>query len=86
VCCQDRATWSISAKSCRHQPATKREKLTPRQADLGRRAASPENNRDVRVDSGNLFTDRKDLESVVAAVDHGRPVYLRDVADQILAR
>ncbi len=43
-----------------------------------------ENNREVRVDAGNLFTDRKDLESVVVAVDHGRPVYLRDVADQIV--
>jgi multidrug efflux pump subunit AcrB len=43
-----------------------------------------ENNREVRVDAGNLFADRKDLESVVVAVDHGRPVYLRDVADQIL--
>jgi multidrug efflux pump subunit AcrB len=43
-----------------------------------------ENNREVRVDAGNLFTDRKDLESVVVAVNQGRPVYLRDVADQIV--
>ena len=43
-----------------------------------------ENNGEVRVDAGNLFTDRKDLESVVVAVDHGRPIYLRDVADQIV--
>ena len=43
-----------------------------------------ENNREVRVDAGNLFTGRKDLESVVVSVDHGRPVYLRDVADQIV--
>jgi multidrug efflux pump subunit AcrB len=43
-----------------------------------------ENNREVRVDAGNLFTSRKDLESVVVAVDHGRPVYLRDVANEIL--
>ena len=43
-----------------------------------------ENNREVRVDAGNLFTSKKDLESVVVAVDHGRPVYLRDVADQIV--
>jgi multidrug efflux pump subunit AcrB len=43
-----------------------------------------ENNREVRVDAGNLFTDRKDLEAVVVAVDRGRPVYLRDVADQIV--
>jgi multidrug efflux pump subunit AcrB len=43
-----------------------------------------ENNREIRVDAGNLFTSRSDLESVVVAVDHGHPVYLRDVADQIL--
>ena len=43
-----------------------------------------ENNREVRVDAGNLFTDRNDVGSVVVAVDHGRPVYLRDVSDQIL--
>lgn len=43
-----------------------------------------EDNREVRVDAGNLFADRKDLESVVVSVDHGRPVYLRDVADQIV--
>ncbi len=43
-----------------------------------------ENNREVRVDAGNLFTSRSDLESVVVAVNQGRPVYLRDVADQIL--
>jgi multidrug efflux pump subunit AcrB len=43
-----------------------------------------EDNREVRVDAGNLFADRKDLESVVVAVDRGRPVYLRDVADQIV--
>ena len=46
--------------------------------------AFAENNREVRVDAGNLFADRRDLESVVVAVDHGRPVYLRDVADQII--
>jgi multidrug efflux pump subunit AcrB len=43
-----------------------------------------ENNREIRIDAGNLFTSRQDLESVVVAVDHGRPVYLRDVADQIV--
>jgi hypothetical protein len=43
-----------------------------------------ENNREIRIDAGNLFTSRQDLESVVVAVDHGRLVYLRDVADQIL--
>jgi multidrug efflux pump subunit AcrB len=43
-----------------------------------------ENNREIRVDAGDLFTRREDLEAVVVAVDHGRPVYLRDVADQII--
>lgn len=43
-----------------------------------------ENNREIRVDAGNLFADQKDLESVVVAVSQGRPVYLRDVADQIV--
>jgi multidrug efflux pump subunit AcrB len=43
-----------------------------------------ENNQEVRVDAGNLFTRREDLESVVVAVDHSRPVYLRDVADRII--
>lgn len=43
-----------------------------------------ENNREIRIDAGNFFTSRQDLESVVVAVDHGRPVYLRDVADQIV--
>ena len=43
-----------------------------------------ENNREIRIDAGNLFTSRQDLESVVVAIDHGRPVYLRDVADQII--
>jgi multidrug efflux pump subunit AcrB len=43
-----------------------------------------ENNQEVRVDAGNIFTRREDLDAVVVGVDHGRPVYLRDVADQIL--
>jgi multidrug efflux pump subunit AcrB len=43
-----------------------------------------ENNREIRVDAGNLFTSRTDLESVVVAVNQGRPVYLRDVAEQII--
>jgi multidrug efflux pump subunit AcrB len=43
-----------------------------------------ENNTEIRVDVGNLFTRREDLEAVVVAVDHGRPVYLRDVAEQII--
>ena len=43
-----------------------------------------DNNQEVRVDAGNLFTRREDLESVVVGVVHGRPVYLRDVADKIV--
>ncbi len=43
-----------------------------------------ENNREISVDAGNLFTSSKDLESVVVSVDHGRAVYLRDVADKIV--
>lgn len=43
-----------------------------------------ESNREIRIDAGNLFTSRQDLEMVVVGVDHGRPIYLRDVADQII--
>ncbi len=43
-----------------------------------------ENNREISVDAGNFFTSTKDLASVVVSVDHGRPVYLRDVADKIV--
>jgi multidrug efflux pump subunit AcrB len=43
-----------------------------------------ENNSEIRVDAGNIFTRREDLEAVVVSVDHGRPVYLRDVADKIV--
>ena len=54
-------------------------------ANAGLQAGSfAENNSEIRVDAGNLFTSRADLESVVVAVDHGRPVYLRDVADQLI--
>ena len=42
-----------------------------------------ENNQEVRVDAGNLFTSREDLESVVVGVVSGHPVYLRDVAEKI---
>ena len=43
-----------------------------------------ENNQEVRVDAGNLFTSREDLEAVVVGVVRGHPVYLRDVADKIV--
>src|SRR5208282_3433614 len=42
-----------------------------------------DNNQEVRVDAGNLFTRREDLETVVVGVVRGHPVYLRDVADKI---
>ena len=44
-----------------------------------------ENNREVRVDAGNLFASSKDLEQVEVGVHQGRPIYLRDVADEIAA-
>ncbi|MGB7266248.1 MAG: efflux RND transporter permease subunit [Terracidiphilus sp.] len=54
-------------------------------ANAGLQAGSfAEDNREIRVDAGNLFTSKKDLESVVVSVDHDRPVFLRDVADQII--
>ncbi len=43
-----------------------------------------ENNQEVRVDAGNIFTSRADLEAVVVGVVRGQPVYLRDVAEQIV--
>src|ERR1035438_8883935 len=42
-----------------------------------------ENNQEIRVDAGNVFTSRKDLEAVVVGVVRGQPVYLRDVAEKI---
>jgi len=43
-----------------------------------------QNNQEIRVDAGNLFTRREDLEAVVVGVVRGRPVYLRDVAEKIV--
>ena len=43
-----------------------------------------QNNQQIRVDAGNLFTKREDLEAVVVGVVRGHPVYLRDVADKIV--
>ena len=43
-----------------------------------------ENNQEVRVDVGNIFTRQEDLEAVVVGVVRGQPVYLRDVADKIV--
>ena len=43
-----------------------------------------ENNSEIRVDAGNLFTGTEDLESVVVGVSQGRPVFLRDVAEKIV--
>ncbi|MGA3081992.1 MAG: efflux RND transporter permease subunit [Terracidiphilus sp.] len=43
-----------------------------------------ENNQELRVDAGNLFTNREDLEAVVVGLVRGHPVYLRDVAEKIV--
>jgi multidrug efflux pump subunit AcrB len=43
-----------------------------------------ENNQEVLVDAGNIFTSRADLEAVVVGVVRGQPVYLRDIAEQIV--
>ncbi|MDP9050860.1 MAG: efflux RND transporter permease subunit [Acidobacteriota bacterium] len=43
-----------------------------------------ENNQEIRVDVGNIFTRQEDLEAVVVGVVRGQPVYLRDVADKIV--
>jgi multidrug efflux pump subunit AcrB len=43
-----------------------------------------ENNQEVRVDAGNLFTRREDLGAVVVGVVRGHPVFLRDVAEKIV--
>jgi multidrug efflux pump subunit AcrB len=41
-------------------------------------------NQQIRVDAGSLFKRREDLEDVVLGISHGRPVMLRDVADEIV--
>ncbi len=46
--------------------------------------AFAEGNQEVLVDAGNLFRDTADLAGVVLGVANGRPVYLRDVADEIV--
>ncbi len=43
-----------------------------------------ENNQQIRVEAGNFFTRREDLEAVVVGVAGGHPVYLRDVADEVV--
>lgn len=41
-------------------------------------------NQQFRVDAGNFFESKEDLEQVVVSVNQGHPVYLRDVAEQII--
>jgi len=41
-------------------------------------------NQQFRVDAGDFFHSKADLEQVVVRVDHGRPIYLRDVAAEIV--
>src|SRR5579883_1991522 len=43
-----------------------------------------QDNRLIRVDAGNFFSSSQEVGDTVLAVDHGRPVSLRDVASQIL--
>jgi multidrug efflux pump subunit AcrB len=43
-----------------------------------------ENNQQIRVDAGNLFSKKEDLEGVVVGVVRNNPVLLRDVAAKIL--
>jgi multidrug efflux pump subunit AcrB len=40
-------------------------------------------NQEIRVDAGNLLERREDLDQIVVGVDRGRPVLLRDVAQEI---
>jgi multidrug efflux pump subunit AcrB len=54
-------------------------------ANAGVQAGSfAENNQEIKVDAGNLFTRREDLEAVVVGVVRGHPVLLRDVAEKII--
>lgn len=41
-------------------------------------------NQQFRVDAGNFFHRKEDLEQVVVGIDRGRPIYLRDVAAAIV--
>lgn len=41
-------------------------------------------NEQVRLDAGTFFQRKEDLENVVVGVDRGRPVLLKDVADEVV--
>jgi multidrug efflux pump subunit AcrB len=41
-------------------------------------------NEEIRVDAGDFFRSKQDLEQVVVGISQGRPVYLRDVAAEIV--
>ena len=41
-------------------------------------------NQQFRVDAGDFFHSKADLEQVVVGIDHGRPIYLRDMAAGIV--
>ncbi len=43
-----------------------------------------EGNQEIRIDAGDLFRDTEDVGNVVVGVAQGRPVYLRDVASNIV--
>ncbi|MBW4028026.1 MAG: efflux RND transporter permease subunit [Acidobacteria bacterium] len=70
------AAYSISAETvvARLQAANAR-------VEAGQFAAG---NQEVRVDAGEFFRTSDDLGKVVVAVSHGSPVYLRDVAAEIV--
>jgi multidrug efflux pump subunit AcrB len=54
-------------------------------ANAGVQAGSfAEINQEIKVDAGNLFMRREDLEAVVVGVVRGHPVLLRDVAEKIV--
>ena len=41
-------------------------------------------NQQFRVNAGEFFQSKEDLENVVVGVGHGRPIYLRNVASEIV--
>jgi multidrug efflux pump subunit AcrB len=64
-------------------PTTVAERLQAANASV-QAGSFADTNQEVRVDAGNIFTRREDLEAVVVGVVRGQPVYLKDVAGQIL--
>ncbi len=63
-------------------PAAVVERLQAANASL-QAGSFDEDNREIRVDVGNLFTRREDAAQVVVGVTHGAPILLSDVAASI---